>query len=108
MKKVSAQMKRGAWILAATSLVLVAGCSGTKRKLAADLPTINTAINLEQAWSISLGKSDPYTFRPVAIGDELLAASAGGNIYRVVCGIRWPLFCSSTGSCVFFRNGPGR
>ena len=83
MKKVSAQMKRGAWILAVTSLVLVAGCSGTKRKLAADLPTINTAINLEQAWSISLGKSDPYTFRPVAIGDELLAASAGGNIYRV-------------------------
>lgn len=83
MKKVSAQMKRGAWILAATSLVLVAGCSGTKRKLAADLPTINTAINLEQAWSISLGKSDPYTFRPIAIGDELLAASAGGNIYRV-------------------------
>lgn len=83
MKKVSAHMKRSAWIVAIASVALLVGCSGTKRKLAADLAPINTMISLQQAWSISVGKSDPYTFRPVVLGDELLAASAGGNLYRV-------------------------
>lgn len=69
-------------ILMATVMTLSA-CSGSKRRLAANLTPVTDSLELTRAWSINVGKSNAYNFRPIAIGDEIYTASADGEIYRI-------------------------
>jgi outer membrane protein assembly factor BamB len=65
------------------SVMTLAACSGSKRRLAADLTPVTQNLELTRAWSINIGKSEPYSFHPVVVGDDLYTASANGLIYRV-------------------------
>lgn len=65
------------------TVVMLSACSGSKRRLAANLVPVTDSLELTRAWSLNVGKSTSYNFRPIAIGDELYTASADGEIYRI-------------------------
>jgi outer membrane protein assembly factor BamB len=62
--------------------VAVSSCSGSKRRLAADLQPIANPINLQKVWSVSIGKSDPYNFKPVLLSNAIYTAAAAGEVYK--------------------------
>lgn len=62
---------------------LMCACSGTKKRLAAELVPISNPINLERVWSDSIGKSDGYSFQPILVDGSILTASSSGDIYRI-------------------------
>ena len=64
-------------------VVLISGCSGSKRRLAAELKPISSPMNIERVWSVSVGKSTPLTFQPILNGDDIYTASVDGEIYRI-------------------------
>jgi len=71
------------FILLAASIIGLQGCQGNKRRLAAELTPIANPVNLDRVWSVSLGKSVNYAFKPFLIGSDIYASSEGGEIYRV-------------------------
>ncbi len=71
------------FILLVASFINLQGCQGNKRRLAAELTPITNPVNLDRVWSISLGKSVNYAFRPILIGSDIYASSESGEIYRV-------------------------
>jgi outer membrane protein assembly factor BamB len=88
--------------LAVTSIV---SCSGSKRRLAAELTPITNPITLQKVWSVSIGKSAPYSFKPVLVNNSIYTAAASGEIYK---------FTSQTGQSLWQANiketisaGPG-
>jgi outer membrane protein assembly factor BamB len=58
-------------------------CQGTKRRLAAELTPISNPLNFDRAWSVSLGKSLDYAFKPLLVSGNIYASAAGGEVYRV-------------------------
>lgn len=64
-------------------IISISACSGSKRRLAAELTPITNAIDLQSAWKLSLGKADSYILKPTAIGEDVLASSADGTLVRV-------------------------
>jgi len=75
--------------------VLLAGCSGASMnpldwvgakpvgpKLA-NLPTISNPHPVRQLWASNVGTADRYVFRPVVVGDSVLAASRAGTVVRL-------------------------
>jgi outer membrane protein assembly factor BamB len=76
-------LKRAAFLF---SLILVitsvVSCSGSKRRLAAELTPIANPIELQKVWSVSIGKSMPYNFKPVLVNNAIYTASAEGEIYK--------------------------
>jgi len=71
------------FILLAASIIGLQGCQGNKRRLAAELTPIANPVNLDRVWSVSLGKSVNYAFKPFLIGSDIYASSEGGEIYRL-------------------------
>ena len=61
----------------------ISACSGSKRRLAAELTPVTNSIDFQSAWKMTLAKSDSWTFRPTSIGDDVIASSADGSIVRV-------------------------
>ena len=70
-------------VVAVLSVALFSACSGAKRRLAADLPSVTNTVNLKPVWTLSIGKSEPYAFKPLAVGDDIYTANAAGKIYRI-------------------------
>lgn len=80
----SAANYKSVWLAVLILLIIsLSACSGSKRRLAAELKPVPNTLELESAWTLSIGKSDSYNFRPVAVGDEIFTASAAGEVYRV-------------------------
>ena len=76
-------------------MAMLAGCSGASinpldwvgaksagPKLAA-LPTISNPHPVRQLWATNVGGSDRYIFRPVVVGDSVMAASRAGTLVRI-------------------------
>ena len=89
-------------LLVFTNLV---SCSGSKRRLAAELTPITNPVNLQKVWSVSIGKSMPYNFKPVLVNNAIYTAAAAGEVYK---------FNSQTGQSLWQANikeaisaGPG-
>jgi outer membrane protein assembly factor BamB len=70
-------------LLCVATLLGLQGCQGNKRRLAAELTPITNPVNLERVWSVNLGKSLNYSFKPLLIGSDIYASSEGGEIYRI-------------------------
>jgi outer membrane protein assembly factor BamB len=68
------------------SVIFLQGCQGNKRRLAAELTPITNPVNLNRVWSVSVGKSLNYAFKPILIGSDVYVSSEGGDIYRVDAG----------------------
>ncbi len=62
--------------------VALSSCSGSKRRLAAELTPIANPINLQKVWSVSIGKSQPYNFKPVLVGNAIYTAATAGEVYK--------------------------
>jgi len=58
-------------------------CQGTKRRLAAELTPISNPLNLERAWSVSMGKSLENAFKPILVAGNVYASASGGEVYRI-------------------------
>jgi len=89
-------------LLVFTNLV---SCSGSKRRLAAELTPIANPVNLQKVWSVSIGKSMPYNFKPVLVNNAIYTAAVAGEVYK---------FNSQTGQSLWQANiketisaGPG-
>jgi outer membrane protein assembly factor BamB len=89
-------------LLVFTNLV---SCSGSKRRLAAELTPITNPVNLQKVWSVSIGKSMPYNFKPVLVNNAIYTAAVAGEVYK---------FNSQTGQSLWQANiketisaGPG-
>ncbi len=63
--------------------ISISACSGSKRRLAAELTPVTNSIDLQSEWKLSLGKSESFTLKPTAIGEDVLATSADGTLVRV-------------------------
>lgn len=64
-------------------MLVLQGCQGTKRRSAAELTPIANPINLNRVWSVSLGKSIQYAFKPILIGSDVYASAQNGDVYRI-------------------------
>lgn len=65
------------------SILSLPACQGTKRRLAAELTPIANPLNLDRAWSVSLGRSLDYAFKPILFAGDIYASASGGEVYRV-------------------------
>jgi len=71
------------FMVLAASFIGLQGCQGNKRRLAAELTPIANPANFDRVWSVSLGKSVNYAFKPILIGSDIYASSEAGEIHRV-------------------------
>lgn len=76
-------LKRFSYLLSFLLIAIaLSSCSGTKRRLAAELTPIANPINLQKVWSVSISKSQPYNFKPVLINNAIYTAAATGEVYK--------------------------
>ena len=64
-------------------MLVLQGCQGAKRRSAAELTPIPNPINLNRVWSVSLGKSIQYAFKPLLVGSDIYASAQNGDVYRI-------------------------
>lgn len=69
----------GALALSACSSLNPFSSSGPKM---APLPEISPTVTLAQRWSGRVGEAGIYRFEPAVVGDEVVAAGAGGKVVR--------------------------
>ena len=69
--------------LIVVALLTLEGCQGSKRRLAAELTPITNPVNLDRAWSTSIGKSMAFSFKPLLVAGDLYASSEGGDLYKL-------------------------
>ena len=74
------KIHKGFLLMALIGIMTLQGCSGTKRRSAADLTPILNPINIERVWSVNLGKALSYSFKSILNGDDVYASSEGGEI----------------------------
>jgi outer membrane protein assembly factor BamB len=86
-------------------LVVLQGCQGSKRRLAAELTPIANPINLERVWSTSIGKSNAYAFKPLLSNGNLYASAEGGDVYKIDPITGKVIWSASTGKGI--STGPG-
>lgn len=67
-------------------VAVLSGCSLFASKPVnppAELVQFTPSVNIQKAWSASLGDSGSYTFSPIAVGYDVYAASSNGTIIDV-------------------------
>jgi outer membrane protein assembly factor BamB len=62
--------------------VALISCSGSKRRLAAELTPIVNPVNLQKVWAVSIGKSLEYSFKPLLINNAIYTAASSGEVYK--------------------------
>ncbi|HTI16221.1 MAG TPA: outer membrane protein assembly factor BamB [Trinickia sp.] len=69
---------------AITALAMTA-CSSSKdeRRTPTPLTQFKPAINVERIWKADVGKAGRYLFSPIAVGDAVFAAGAGGTVAKI-------------------------
>jgi len=75
--------RKGFLLIALIGIMTLQGCSGSKRRSAADLTPISNPVNMERMWSVSLGKALSYSFKPILNSDDVYASSEAGDVYKI-------------------------
>lgn len=82
-----------ATLLAATSLILLAGCSTLSsinpfaktetKNIPAALQEIKSTMSIKSVWSVSVGTSGAYVLSPVQVDSTIYAAGADGTLAKI-------------------------
>jgi outer membrane protein assembly factor BamB len=77
-------LKRYALPLVLAMTAVLAACA-TKDERRAPVPLVDfkPILNVDQAWSASVGKAGSFLFSPVAVGDAVYAAGANGTVAKI-------------------------
>lgn len=79
-KSLSRYCVLGLMVLSFASLY---GCSGTKRRVPANLTPIQASVTLERAWQTGVGSSLHFDFHPIVIGNRIYTNSETGKVSAV-------------------------
>jgi outer membrane protein assembly factor BamB len=63
--------------------VLAACATKDERRTPVPLVDFKPVLNVDQAWSASVGKAGGFLFSPVAVGDAVYAAGANGTVAKI-------------------------
>jgi outer membrane protein assembly factor BamB len=72
-------------VICAMTVLTMAACSSTKdeRRVPTPLTEFKPVLDVQQAWTASVGKSGRYLFSPVAVGNAVYAAGANGSVAKI-------------------------
>ncbi len=72
-------------VACAMTVLAMTACSSSKdeRRVPTPLTEFKPALTVERAWRASVGKAGRYLFSPVAVGDAVYAAGAGGTVAKL-------------------------
>ena len=72
-------------VACAMTVLMMTACSSTKdeRREPTPLTEFKPVLNVQQAWKSSVGKAGRYLFSPVAVGNDVYAASANGEVAKI-------------------------
>jgi outer membrane protein assembly factor BamB len=72
-------------VACAMTVLTIAACSSTKdeRRVPTPLTEFKPVLEVQQAWTASVGKAGRYLFSPVAVGDAVYAAGANGSVAKI-------------------------
>ncbi|HTH59090.1 MAG TPA: outer membrane protein assembly factor BamB [Paraburkholderia sp.] len=72
-------------VACAAALLAMTACSSSKdeRRVPVPLTEFKPALDVQQAWKASVGKSGRYLFSPVVAGDAVYAAGANGTVAKI-------------------------
>src|SRR6201996_2451338 len=72
-------------VACAMTVLTMAACSSSKdeRRIPTPLTEFKPALDVQQAWTASVGKAGRYLFSPVAVGDAVYAAGANGSVAKI-------------------------
>jgi outer membrane protein assembly factor BamB len=72
-------------VACAMTVLTMAACSSTKddRRVPTPLTEFKPVLDVQQAWTASVGKAGRYLFSPVAVGDAVFAAGANGSVAKI-------------------------
>jgi len=72
-------------VACAMTVLTMAACSSTKdeRRVPTPLTEFKPVLDVQQAWTASVGKSGRYLFSPVAVGNAVYAAGANGSVAKI-------------------------
>jgi outer membrane protein assembly factor BamB len=67
------------------TVLTMAACSSTKdeRRVPTPLTEFKPVLDVQQAWTASVGKAGRYLFSPVAVGNAVFAAGANGSVAKI-------------------------
>jgi outer membrane protein assembly factor BamB len=72
-------------VICAMTVLTMAACSSTKdeRRVPTPLTEFKPVLDVQQAWTASVGKAGRYLFSPVAVGNAVYAAGANGSVAKI-------------------------
>jgi outer membrane protein assembly factor BamB len=72
-------------VICAMTVLTMAACSSTKdeRRVPTPLTEFKPVLDVQQAWTASVGKAGRYLFAPVAVGNAVFAAGANGSVAKI-------------------------
>jgi outer membrane protein assembly factor BamB len=72
-------------VACAMTVLTMAACSSTKdeRRVPTPLTEFKPVLDVQQAWTTSVGKAGRYLFSPVAVGNAVYAAGANGSVAKI-------------------------
>ena len=72
-------------VACAMAVLAMTACSSSKdeRRVPTPLTEFKPALTVERAWRASVGKAGRYLFSPIAVGDAVYAAGAGGTVEKL-------------------------
>ncbi len=72
-------------VACAMTVLTMAACSSTKdeRRVPTPLTEFKPVLDVQQAWTASVGKAGRYLFSPVAVGNAVYAAGANGSVAKI-------------------------
>jgi len=72
-------------VACAMTVLAMTACSSSKdeRRVPTPLTEFKPALTVERVWRASVGKAGRYLFSPIAVGDAVYAAGAGGAVAKI-------------------------
>lgn len=72
-------------VACAMTVLAMTACSSSKdeRRVPTPLTEFKPALTVERVWRASVGKAGRYLFSPIAVGDAVYAAGAGGTVAKI-------------------------
>jgi len=72
-------------VACAMTVLAMTACSSSKdeRRVPTPLTEFKPALTVERVWRASVGKAGRYLFSPIAVGDAIYAAGAGGTVAKL-------------------------
>ena len=72
-------------VICAMTVLTLAACSSAKdeRRVPTPLTELKPVLDVQQAWTASVGKAGRFLFSPVAVGNAVFAAGANGSVVKI-------------------------